>query len=261
MTAKSIETLLKEGVEIHARPHPALERAQAKGFQGLYQAADNWCWAAAAAMVATFYDRRSDSTAPVRRQCDIVNCVKVFGTAACPAETTTPRFCENLMSRDALDTASRQCEITEAYDRQYYLGRALRELGALERMIPIRSTRSFRVLLRKPRPGSVPPTAPSGSIGQKRDEIEVERSIGAGLDFDEIKELLDADRLVCLRTVKNGIRHFIIIYGCETYPDADLLIWDPVSGPEVIESDRLEHEYGPFSHKIVTRQPGLPQCP
>jgi hypothetical protein len=260
MTAQSIETLLQEGVDIRAKPHPALERAQATGFQGLYQAADNWCWAAAAAMVATFYDRRSNPAAPVRRQCDIVNCMKVFGTAACPAANVTPRFCERLTTRDELDAPPRQCQVHDAYDRQYYLGRALRELDALERMIPIRSQRSFRVLLRKPRPGSAQPNAPRGGIGQDRDEIEVERWIGAGLDFDETKELLDAGRLVCLRTVKDGIRHFIIIYGCETYPDADLLIWDPVSGPEVIGSDRLEHEYGPFSHKIITRQPKKPRC-
>jgi hypothetical protein len=250
VTGQTLDALLDEGSEIVASSDPTAERRQLEGFGGQYQAADNWCWAAVAASVATYYDRKSSPCAPpkTRKQCDIVDMVDVFKRPACSWKWSG----ENIACLKAID--ARWVEPPQREDppqtvpcfsadtnRQYFLNRALRLLNMLERSIPVGSARMYEIALNKREPER--------------------QMIGAGLGFDDIEELLAADRVVCLRTTKKGARHFIIIYGCQSYPGNDLLVWDPASGPEVIEADRLMHEYGPITHKIITRPPSPPPPP
>jgi hypothetical protein len=203
------------------------EGAYAEKFEGTYQATDNWCWAAAAATVANFYAYYANTAAQHVPQCIFVD------------HCHLPRACDSSDRSGCRGlTGSKQsptCKINHEMDKPNFLNLVLRRHGMLEVSIARRARR------RHPIPG----VTLNGA----------ELVSGPELDFDEIKALLDHGRLVCLRRVRGKVRHFLIIYGCETYPDNDFYVWDPANGADVIEADRFEQEYGPFSHKIITRPP------
>jgi len=210
------------------------EGALAERFQGIYQAADNWCWAAAAASVATFYDRLKDQNSKVRAQCAIVDGCGKDGIWACDQGVSRPNC--HKWTRDAETVGC----LNAAMDRAGFLNRALRANGMLEVSIALRSGRTH----------VVEDVVVVDADGQQRPLV-----VGGSLDFDEFYDLILRGYLVCLRSRRRGLRHFIIVYGCQTYPEYSLLVWDPAQGGDVIEADRFEFEYGPFTHKIISRPP------
>jgi hypothetical protein len=248
--AEEFAELLQRGEPIAASPRGGRQRIHLAGFPGLFQSADNWCWAAVAATVATFYGRQGPGGGAYP-QCAIVDRCGEAGANACRLRGGTEfRTLCSLAAEPPADVEQTRQEhglpaldcIDDDWNRQGFLNRALRNLGMYETSIPMWTSRTHDVELH------------AGTTGTPASRVET-RTIGAELDFDEIAALIAANRLVCLRTIKNGRRHFIIIYGIETYPDFDLLVWDPANGADMVEADRLFDEYGPFTHKIVTRPP------
>jgi len=249
--------LLRQGTPIAPVPRADRQRLHLADFVGLFQAADNWCWAAVAATVATFYGRTGPGGGAYP-QCAVVDRCGSNGTTACCRHGTADYRlrCSLMADPPAVVEQRRQEKLLppldctgDGWDRQGFLNRALRNLGMYETAIPMWTGRTHEIELETWQPDS---------RGVLTRTVQA-RTIGAELDFDEIAELIAANRLVCLRTLKNGRRHFILIYGIETYPESDLLIWDPANGADVVEADRLFDEYGPFSHKIVTRPPAPAQ--
>ena len=209
------------------------ERTPDDRFVGVYQAADNWCWAAAAASVATFYDTTRDPNGPVHEQCRIVDDQGRDAVKACKEYPSRP--CCGAF-KDGADVAKLcNCATLES-NRPDFLHRALHALGMLD----------FWVVLRS---GQV------RSFGGRRANAAAREEWERDMDIEAFDRHLRNNQLICLRTRRNGARHFIIVYGCETYPDQSLLIWDPANGVDVIEADRFAQEHGPFTHKIITRAP------
>ncbi len=224
------------------------ERTKAKDFVGVYQAADNWCWAAAAASVVTYYDTKRKSDGPVHPQCLVVEKLDANASKV-SAVPIRDLICATF--RDGVSSAAGlrcRCQHTEN-DKEGFLHRALAEYDMLAGWVSLRSGRR-RILRRKhttvPRPAN--PFLPD------RSEADL-ALLDSSMDIAELDKLLQAGHLVCLRSRRGRARHFIIVYGCETYPDNSLLIWDPAHGTDVVEADRFMQEHGPFTHKIITRAP------
>lgn len=224
------------------------ERTKAKSFVGVYQAADNWCWAAAAASVVTFYDTKREFKDPVHPQCRVVekvdaNASKVSSLPICKLACAT--------FRDGVsDAADLRCSCQHIMNnKEGFLHRALAEYDMLAGWVSLRSGRR-RILRRKrtPAPRPAPPSLPDRNAADLA-------LLDSSMDIEALDKLLRAGHLVCLRSRRGRARHFIIVYGCETYPDNSLLIWDPAHGTDVVEADRFMQEHGPFTHKIITRAP------
>ena len=141
------------------------------------------------------------------------------------------------MTNDSKDV---ECVVPET-NRAGFLNRALSEHDMLEVPVALRSGRVH---------------ATENPLVTDDAGLQRPLTVGGGVDFDEFKDLIDHGYLVCMRTRRGSVRHFIIVYGCQTYPEYSLLIWDPAQGPDVIEADRFVSEYGPFTHKIISRRPG-----
>jgi hypothetical protein len=228
----TIRALLEFGMVAIPEASGVVERWTDKNFVGVYQAADNWCWAAAAATVATFYKKCS----PVYAQCRIVDNDGKNEVQAC-THLNRPD-CGSFRDSSCF-VLGRQANCRNPdQDKEGFLYRALDELGMLAGSV---SLRSGRVRTGK-RLDASPDAAPEPPLNRR-------------MDIEAIDELLRAGHLICLRTRRRDSRHFIIVYGCETYPDYSLLIWDPAHGTDVIEADRFHLEHGPFTHKIITRAP------
>lgn len=226
----TVEALLEfEAVSITEDPRVP-ERETAARFVGVYQAADNWCWAAATASVLTSFDPTRKLRDCVHAQCLVVERFRGAETAC-----RTPSYrgeCERFRADAGGGDAWRSACLNDEEDKQGFLNRALDKHGLLAGWVSLRSGRA-RTSTRIP-PAEVP-------------------TLDDGMDIDDFNKLLQKGHLICLRTRRRGSRHFIIIYGCETYPEYSLLIWDTAHGTDVIEADRLHLEHGPFTHKIVTR--------
>ena len=217
-------------------PDDRSERGKMPWFVGRLQAADKWCWAAAAASVHATYSamlsaQGKGAMVPAWTQCSIVD-ENLIGPG---------KACSGGPGNGACDLVEEPgkvapCVINPNMDREGFLYIALRKLGLLEGYVVLGSGKSLPV---------------AGVTTAEGDPLVASDA----LDFDEIKALVDNDRLVCLRIVRGDIRHFVIIYGYEAYPDNDLLIWNPAIGPEVVDFDGFWREFGPFTHKIITRPP------
>lgn len=213
---------------------PDADRRVVTSFRGVYQASDNWCWAAVAASLQYCYASQLDPLAPLPRQCSIVAGQFGLATDACT------RSAADLPCSRSFETNAVGC-VHGDYDREWYLGETLSDLGLLERSVVLYSGKHHWVRI---------PSMPW---------MDVE--VGDGLDFDEIKALINLDRPVCLRILRDGRRHFIVIYGYESYPDNDVLIWDPSEGPDVMDFNDLDSFYGPFTHKLITKPPSVAATP
>ncbi len=238
---KTVDELLEE-ITCELSPTGRAERVLLGGFTGLYQAADNWCWAAAAATVATYYDRvKVPAGTPVpsvpRAQCGLVDGGYCTGGPACAKHLAGYPNCNRLNDYGRIDFSCHNPD----FDRQGFLNRMLARLGRLEVSLPMRASRSHHITLWETAPGTQ-------KVVPSRDYM-----LQATVDVDQIARLLKDGRLVCFRSKRGGTRHFIIVYGCETYPDVSLLVWDPAKGSEIIEAEQFLHEFGPFTHMIVTR--------
>ena len=200
------------------------ERGGLQDFQGKLQAAAKWCWAAAAASVHATY-----GASPLDlKQCNIVDANIVGNKPACTTAAGGPT-CPDITEPGTFSTC-----VNSEMDREGFLHLALKKLGLLEGYVVLGSGKTLEI------PGLE--TASGQAL-----------VVSDSLDIDEIRTLVDNRRMVCLRIVRGDIRHFVIIYGYEVYPDNDLLIWNPAVGPEVVDFDGFWREFGPFPHKIITR--------
>lgn len=223
-------------VRRHAAWHVGPPRRKViETFIGQYQAAENWCWAAVAASVFDSYRPAADVAREPTTQCSVADLILTGTEPACRLGRE-PRQCATRPGPDqSCDCLNVDSAGTGYKDRQGFLNVALKELGVLEKSVVLGSGKSFRI---------ADPCKPATCI-----------EIGDALDLDEIRTCIDLDRLVCLRIVRGGFRHFIVVYGYEGYPDNDLLIWDPAAGPDVVDFETLLQAYGPFTHKLLTRPP------
>ncbi len=204
------------------------ERGSVGVFQGQLQAADNWCWAAAAASVHATHLAASGGQSAPPTQCGIVDANLVGVGRACK-DNAPGTACATVK-----EPGSRLSCVNEEMDREGFLHLALRKLDLLEGYVVLGAGGSLSV------PGVLSATG-------------LPLVVSDALDFDELVALVDSRRMVCLRIARGDYRHFVIVYGYEAFPDNDLLIWNPAAGPEVVDFEGFWREFGPFTHKIITR--------
>lgn len=215
-------------------PDGPTERGSIGDFQGQLQAAERWCWAAAAASVHATYLKLAVQSGKQSPSDPVTQCSIVDSNLPGPGDACSKA--SGIRCDAVTEPGTYAACINEEKNREGFLDLALKNLGLLEKTIVLGSGRSYAF--------------DCETAG------EIERlTVSDTLDFDEIKTLIDRNRLVCLRIVRGDIRHFVVIFGYEAYPDNDLLIWNPSNGAEVVDFDGFWREFGPFTHKIITRPP------
>lgn len=189
-----------------------------RGFRGVRQAQDEWCWAAAAASIYDYFAAQAMPPRPPRAQCRFI-AEQFPGIDGC-LQGGRPDAC-----------LTEKC-FNPAANRPSHLNTPLRRHGLLRAQINCDGTEQ------------------RGEDGLLHDggfdALEVRRSIDEGCPV-AIRVLL---------RVQNGnpISHFLIIVGYEPETLERFVLWDPNVGTRYLTFDEVQLLYGPLEQKYLTRQ-------
>ena len=188
-----------------------------QGFNGIKQAQNEWCWAAAAASIYNWYGIRANPGSAPRPQCKFIR-DQIKGTAAC--------------LRHAFDgkCLSERCP-NPVTSRPEHLNLELQKYGLLRFSINCDGTTQ-----------SLDNHVCYGGFDWHEVRTNIDDGCPIGL------------RVMVSRDWLGTISHFLVIIGYYPPPAERVVIWDPFTGRQDLTLDELTLSYGPLEQKYLTKQ-------